>query len=184
MNRLFFVSLLLPFTIVAGDLTPAGVGNFHQVDPNLYRGAQPTPEGLKNLSKLGVKVVVDLREGQERGTDEKKLVEADGMRYVSIPMHGLSAPTRIQIDKVFSVLNDSNNWPVFVHCKHGVDRTGTVVACYRIAHDRWPNQKAVQEANLYGMHKVEWAMRQFILHFPVPSSGEPTPEAVPTLGSK
>jgi protein tyrosine/serine phosphatase len=101
-----------------------------------------------------VKTVIDLRREGEDGEHsiraEAKAVETAGMRYVSVPMNGIVAPTHEQIARIMAVL-DSNE-PVFVHCKKGKDRTGTVVACYRIARDRWTNQKAMAEAKSHGLH--------------------------------
>jgi protein tyrosine/serine phosphatase len=84
----------------------------------------------------------------------------------------LGAPTLEQVSKVLSVLEDSNSWPVFVHCRRGSDRTGTVLACYRISHDHWKNQKALEEAKTYGLSGFERAMRSFIQHF------QPGPDAL------
>src|SRR5262245_39726310 len=73
-------------------LNAAGVPNFHQVNENIYRGAQPTNEGWQSLAKLGIKVVVDLRregeDGEHTVAAEKKAVEAAGMRFVHVPMKG------------------------------------------------------------------------------------------------
>ena len=145
-----------------------GVGNFHQVDDHIYRGAQPTYAGFKSLAKLGIRTVIDLREGAEVRDKEKKAVENAGMHYVHVPFARFNAPTDQQIATVFNVLNDPSAWPVFVHCKRGADRTGTVIACYRIAHDRWDNEKALTEAKLHGMSPIEHAMRQYILRFTPP----------------
>jgi protein tyrosine/serine phosphatase len=116
------------------------------------------------LAKLGVKTVIDLREGPV-ARQEKKVVEKSGMRYVHIPMAGFGAPTEEQLEQIFKLYHDSASWPLFIHCRRGADRTGTVIACYRIAHDHWPNQKALEEAQLYGMSVLEHAMRRFVLSF-------------------
>jgi len=149
---------------LAGDYA-AGVPNFHIVNDHVYRGAQPSAEGFKSLAKLGVKTVIDLRETGERWLAEPNLVEATGMRYLNIPMRGLNAPTSQDMSKVLALLNDSAAWPVFVHCRRGKDRTGTVIACYRIEHDRWNNEKALSEARSLGMSFVERAMAHYILGF-------------------
>jgi tyrosine-protein phosphatase SIW14 len=127
----------------------AGVPNFHQVNDHVYRGAQPTGQGFQSLAKLGVKTVIDLREAGDRSISESKLVEAAGMRYITIPFQGMSAPSPSNVAKVLALFDDASAGPVFVHCRRGADRTGTVVACYRIAHDHWDNQKALQEAELH-----------------------------------
>jgi len=39
-----------------------GVPNFHTVNDNIYRGGQPSDEGLRALASAGVKTIVDLRD--------------------------------------------------------------------------------------------------------------------------
>src|SRR5437762_10988343 len=132
--------------------------NFQKVDDHVYRGAQPTDSGFKDLAQLGIRTVVDLRDiGEHSQADEQKVVTDLGMRYVSIPMHGMSTPKDDQVAAVQALLNDTTSGPVFVHCKRGADRTGTVIAVYRISHDRWDNKKALSEAKSYGMSFFERA---------------------------
>jgi uncharacterized protein (TIGR01244 family) len=147
----------------------AGVENFHQVNEHIYRGAQPTTAGFQSLAKMGVKTVIDLRETDGRSALEKKAVEANGMRYINIPLHGMSAPPPAAVDKVMALFNDASGGPVFIHCKRGADRTGTVVACYRIAHDGWENTKALSEAKANGMRWVEVAMAHYVMHYQAPA---------------
>jgi protein tyrosine/serine phosphatase len=73
-----------------------------------------------------------------------------GMRYVSIPMKGLSTPDNNKVAAVLAIFNDSSSGPVFVHCKRGADRTGMAVAVYRISNDHWDNEKALREAKRMG----------------------------------
>lgn len=86
------------------------------------------------------------------------------MKYVNVPIQGWSAPTRAQLEQIFPLLHTDSE-PVFVHCRRGKDRTGTIIACYRIQHYNWTNQRALDEANSYGMSYMERSMRAFILHF-------------------
>ena len=144
-----------------------GVPNFHQVNDHIFRGAQPTAQSWDSLAKLGVKVVVDLRRENEDGEHstaaEAKAVQAAGMRYVNVPMNGIVAPQEADIAKVLNLLNGPD--PVFVHCRLGKDRTGTVIACYRISHDLWKNKKALDEAKAIGLHWVEVGMKSYISSF-------------------
>jgi tyrosine-protein phosphatase SIW14 len=146
--------------LVAGPEVP-GVHNFHEVNEHVYRGAQPNKEGFSALAKLGVKTVIDLR-GEK---SEQSLVEHAGMRYVRLPWSGYKAPAEDQISTVLSLMNDNAAWPVFIHCRRGADRTGTAIACYRIMHDHWTSQQALDEAKSFGMSSSEILMQRFIQHF-------------------
>lgn len=158
-----------------------GVHNFHEVNEHVYRGAQPNKQGFAALAKLGVKTVIDLR-GEK---SERSVVEGAGMRYVRLAWSGYKAPADAQISTVLSLMNDNSAWPVFVHCRRGADRTGTAIACYRIAHDHWTNQQALEEAKTFGMSSSEILMQRLILHFTAPTpqvaATPKPPAAVPAV---
>ena len=171
-NNAFAAALVCGLTLAvtsanaqSASVQCAGVENFHQVNERVYRGAQPTDAGFQNLAKLGVKTIVDLRETDGRSAQEKKAVEAAGMHYVNIPLRGMSAPSQADVDKVLALFNNASAGPVFVHCRRGADRTGTVVACYRISHDGWKNDKALAEAKGNGMAWIEKAMQHYVMHY-------------------
>jgi protein-tyrosine phosphatase len=85
------------------------------------------------------------------------------MRYVNVPLHGHVAPGETDIIKILTILGSGDR--VFVHCREGKDRTGTVAACYRIAVDGWENRKALTEAKSLGMHWYALGMKSYILGF-------------------
>jgi protein tyrosine/serine phosphatase len=157
-------------SFVAGQ--PAGLPNFHKVDDHVYRGAQPTPQGFRNLASLGIRTVVDLRGPEHSEAAEKKIVEEDGMRYVGIPMRGMTSPTDKQISDALKLMNDPASGPVFIHCRRGADRTGAVIACYRISHDHWDTARAQDEANNFGMNFFELAIRRYVARYDRKPAGE------------
>lgn len=168
--RVFLIAaLFLPQMYAAGAATAeaptAGIHRFLQVNDHIYRGAQPTSQGMRTLAKRGVRAIVDLREYGEGAELEKKEAESLGIRFYSVPMPPLSAPPEDAVSKVLGLLDDPQNWPVFIHCQHGKDRTGTVVACYRMRHDHWPNRRALVEAEDHGLSRFERGMRSFILRY-------------------
>jgi tyrosine-protein phosphatase SIW14 len=140
--------------------------NFQKVDDHVYRGAQPTNSGFKDLAERGIKTVVDLRDiGEHSQADEQKVVTDLGMRYVSIPTQGMSTPKNEQVAAVLTLLNEATSGPVFVHCKRGADRTGTVIAVYRIFHDGWDSKRALGEAKSYGMSVFQRAMQHYVTDY-------------------
>jgi uncharacterized protein (TIGR01244 family) len=116
------------------------------------------------LAKLGIKTVIDLRrEDEHSSASEAQAVTAAGMKYLNVPMKGVVAPSDEQIAKILAVLDSQE--PVFVHCKRGADRTGAVIACYRIKHDGWARQQALQEAKSFGMGGLQLGLKRYIMTF-------------------
>lgn len=139
--------------------------NFHKVSDQLYRGAQPLDGGIKKLAELGVKTILNLRGEDDLVSAEQKVTESAGLRYFTIPMPGLSAPSDEEVARVMSIVNNPENQPVFIHCKRGADRTGTIGAIYRISHDGWTADRAIAEARRYGMSWAEFGMKSYIWEY-------------------
>ena len=80
-------------------------------------------------------------------------------------MTGLTPPTEAEIARILGLLEDGKNRPVFVHCQRGADRTGAVIASYRIDHDGWDNDRALAEARARGMSFFQFPRQSFIRTF-------------------
>lgn len=135
----------------AQPLAVAGVPNLHKVDNALYRSAQPTAQGMQGLRALGIKTVVDLRSWHSDLGD----IGETGLGYVNIPMTALH-PTEGDAVAFLKVATDPDRTPVLVHCAYGADRTGVMVAVYRVAVQGWSKADAVQEMTegCYGFHEI------------------------------
>jgi protein tyrosine/serine phosphatase len=117
-----------------------GVPNCHKVSDDLYRGAQPNEEGMKQLEKFGIKTVVNLR-ALHSDRDELKDVNLSTEHIFVKPWH----PEDEDVVRFLKIVTDNNRTPVFVHCQYGADRTGTMCAIYRIAVQGWPKDEAIEE---------------------------------------
>jgi tyrosine-protein phosphatase SIW14 len=129
----------------------SGLPNFHKVSDDLYRGAQPTTEGMKELEKLGVKTVVNLR-SMHSDRDEIKDI---ALAYEHIRMTTWNIEDK-DVIRFLQIVTDPNRKPVFVHCKHGADRTGTMCAIYRVIVQGWSKDEAIEEMTKggFGYHNI------------------------------
>jgi len=141
-----------------------GIINFGKVSDTVFRGAQPDAAGIASLERLGIKTIVNLRMGDDVWKGEETEARAHGIVYTNLPLRGVGRPTDEQVHTVLKVI-ETLPGPVFIHCRHGCDRTGTIVACYRIKHDQWNGEKALTEAVHYGMSWLERGMKKYVADF-------------------
>ena len=128
-----------------------GTPNLHQVSATLYRSAQPSAEGMRNLQALGVKTVINLR-AFHSDRDELAGLKLSDEHIFMKTWH----PEREDVVRFLRVATDPDRAPVLVHCQHGADRTGTMVAIYRVAVQGWSMDDAVLEMTRggFGFHEV------------------------------
>ena len=141
-----------------------GLPNLHKVSDDLYRGAQPTAEGIKQLKKLGVKTVINLR---SLHSDRGEMKDAD-LSYEHIRMTTWNVEDE-DVIRFLRIVTDSNRTPVFVHCQHGADRTGTMCAIYRIVVQGWSKDEAIEEMTKggFGHHSIWQNLTNYIRNLDV-----------------
>jgi protein tyrosine/serine phosphatase len=140
-----------------------GLANVGRVAPGIYRGAQPGRDGFATLRAMGVKTVIDLRTTEK--DDEQAFVTAAGMRAVSMPIAMSRDGLQAKVDRVVALMADPANQPVYVHCRHGQDRTGIVVATYRMKEQGWSLADAEAEMQAFGFNDVWFNFREFIRRY-------------------
>jgi tyrosine-protein phosphatase SIW14 len=140
-----------------------GVAYAAQVAPGLYRGGRPDAAGVAWLKRLGIKTVLNLR--HFHGETERALVESAGIAYKRVALESSDVPTAQQLAQIMKTILDPTLRPLYVHCQHGVDRTGTVMAVYRMEIDRWTNVAALAEMDYFGAHKLWRDLRDFVRRY-------------------
>ncbi len=128
-----------------------GLPNAYQVSHWLYRGGQPTRQGYEELVKMGIKTVVNLRVTPQN----KKIIEGLPLTVYQVPLNPVMLNTD-GVEEVLKLLSNPANYPIYLHCRYGSDRTGTIVALYRMTVEEWPREHAIQEmtAPHFGFHKI------------------------------
>lgn len=127
-----------------------GLENIHKVDNGVYRSEQPTPNEFKELEKVGIKEVLNLR---RFNSDDDEAEDTDLVLHrIKSRAEALSEHQLLQAMKI--IKNRKGN--ILIHCKHGSDRTGAVVATYRIVFQDWAKEDAINEMRDggYGFHGI------------------------------
>jgi tyrosine-protein phosphatase SIW14 len=130
--------------------------NFGRVTDKLYRGGQPTSDGFKELHAMDVRIIVNFREDRAETANEKREVESLGMKYVGIPWSANHEPSSAQIVEFLDLVRSNPNTKIFVHCRRGADRTGVMIAAYRIAVEHKSVAQAVTEMRQW---HYDWLFR-------------------------
>lgn len=144
-----------------------GLPNLNRINSTLYRSAQPTKKGFEFLSHQPrlylldqpIKTVVSLRAFHE---DSAVMPSASPLRLEQIRFKTWH-PEHEDIIKFLRIVTTPELQPVLVHCQHGSDRTGMMIAIYRIIVDGWTKEQAKEEMvqGDFGFHPI-W---QNLLHF-------------------
>lgn len=160
--NIFIILGLLSFSVLAVEqVTPRndipGLTNFYKVSDSLYRGAQPEVNGFAELKKIGIKTIINLRANHS----DVEMIKGLGFQYINIPINTWDIDDK-DVAVFLKVVLDPNNQPVFVHCQHGSDRTGTMAAIYRMYVQNWPREKALKELPVFGFHKIWLNLKMYL----------------------
>jgi tyrosine-protein phosphatase SIW14 len=160
---------------------------FREVTPGkFYRSGQFTAGGLRDIvRRYGIRTVINLQEENkdpfmpEAWLAEPHVRESDlcrelGVRYVVLDgcpelmtdeQYADGKRPKV-IDQYLALLDDPKTYPVLLHCKAGLHRTGRLTAIYRMEYEGWTVDRAMEElkANGYGSFMASEA-DQYIVQY-------------------
>ena len=140
---------------------------YASVGDDFYIAGQPTERALREMKKLGVTTVINLRMPQEMeriAFDEAKLVNELGMKYVHIPMRGGDGEQSYspQTLRKFADAMKAADGKVLLHCTVAW-RASHIWAAYLIQERGVPDADALAHAraiNLMDDHRMDGSGRQ------------------------
>jgi protein tyrosine phosphatase (PTP) superfamily phosphohydrolase (DUF442 family) len=162
---LIFIALAYSGSAKPGATPSINIPNFGKINDSYYRGAQPDSMGIAQLHSLGIRSVIDL---QENGfPEESAWAKTLGIRYFNIPLSSKKPATPAQTQYFLKLVNDPDNYPVYVHCLGGRHRTGEMTAIYRMAHDSWTADQAYAEMKAYKYYSFggHGSLKNYIYRF-------------------
>jgi protein tyrosine phosphatase (PTP) superfamily phosphohydrolase (DUF442 family) len=136
-----------------------GVPNLYKVSDTLYRSAQLSAPGMKNVKAMGIETVINLRSFHS----DRAEIRDTGLAYESISMKAWHAEEEDAVE-FLQIVTNARRCPVLVHCQHGADRTGTMCALYRVAVQGWTKEEALKEMvqGGFGFHGIWENLIQWI----------------------
>ena len=140
------------------NVSEVTIKNFGQMDERFFRGAQPKEKQYKELAAIGIKTIIDLRDDPEEY--EKREAEANGMRYVHLPMIAKKYPKAETVEEFLKLVDDPSTGKFFVHCAGGRHRTGVMGAVYRFNHYKWNFDQVYSEMKKYDFY-TRWGHGDF-----------------------
>jgi protein tyrosine/serine phosphatase len=143
MRGFVLVVIMLCFSLLGhsqqGEMQ-LSIKNFHSVDGQVYRSAQPSAKGFKQAEKAGLKTVLSLRKMK---FDQRRIKKQSNLHILHFPLETKTIAYQDLLTAM--VLIDEAQKPLLVHCRRGIDRTGIVVATYRMLKHSWTKEKAIEE---------------------------------------
>lgn len=160
--RLSFLSILLLTVYLSfgfSALKTKDLKNLHRVDDKLYRSAQPQKADMQKAEEMGIKTIINLR----NVVDDKQEIKCTSLNQIRIPLRAKT----LTYDDIVVVLSaiEAAEKPVLIHCLHGSDRTGCMVAAYQMLHGM-DKEKAIEKFldEAYGYNKKLFPNIEELLH--------------------
>ncbi len=136
-----------------------GVPNLHKVSDALYRSAQPSAVGMRNVKAMGIETIVNLRTFHS----DRDEIGDTGLAYEHISMTAWH-PEENDAVRFLQIVTNPKRGPFLVHCQHGADRAGAMCALYRIAVQGWRKEEAIKEMTQggFGFHGIWYNLTRWI----------------------
>src|SRR3989338_6346967 len=130
-----------------------------------YRSGQPDSDDLKYvLKKAKVRTVLNLKGSTP--SYEKDLARKFGARLIHMKMNASTPPTEEQLEAYLTLLKDPKTYPLWVHCHGGADRTGVMVAIYRMEFENWSKWRAMGEMlSYFHIPAVYTELTKYLYHY-------------------
>jgi protein tyrosine/serine phosphatase len=160
--------------VFAEKLKLPGLSNLGRVTEGLYRGGKPQKQGYDQLQGMKIDIVVDMNTSSKDIQHGKTETESRGMRYISMPWSPVSLPTDDQVTEFLRLIRENPDKRIFVHCERGADRTGLMMAVFRMAGQGWTPEQALAEMERFKFHGLWYRqMKRYIREFPAKLKASP-----------
>ncbi|MEN1785635.1 MAG: dual specificity protein phosphatase family protein [Bacteroidota bacterium] len=149
-GRTYFFAILWcsvltsPFAGIAQNLPLEKVASplfkrLYQLNDSVYRSEQPSSKGFRALETIGIKTALNFR----RNKKDNRKAKGTAITLIHMPLK-TSELTEQHLIEALAAIKKAEK-PILVHCWHGSDRTGAIMAAYRVVFENWTKSDAIQE---------------------------------------
>jgi tyrosine-protein phosphatase SIW14 len=180
----FVVLLVIGPPVIAYRYQYIHAKRFREVIPGrLYRSGQMTAAGFREtIDRYRIKTVINLQHENrdpllanhwlgKSTLHESELCKQLGVKYILLTPDLLPPNNRLDVippavDEFLKIMDDESNYPVLLHCKAGLHRTGRLTAIYRMEYQGWSEGEALRELRANGYGFVAASERdEFVIQF-------------------
>lgn len=158
-STVFLIIISLSFLSASAR---AEILRFRQVDDGVFRSSELGEESdVETLVNHGIRTVINIRTSSKNVERERPWMERAGIRYLTIPVSSIFAPSKKKMTEIFEVLRNPENHPILLHCQHGKDRTGLIMGLYRVHYQQWTRDEAYAEMREIGFDPRLLGLKRF-----------------------
>jgi hypothetical protein len=147
-----FISFLL-LSLMTGCAGTVFSGDGHrpeEVAAGVFRGPHPEKSDLIELSRMGIKTVLSLENNLTAVAEEESVCRSLGLNFANVPLSQLAPPSTADLERAVSIIQQNRAYGIYIHCRRGIDRTGYVVASFRMLIEKYTFAAAYKECCDHG----------------------------------
>lgn len=152
-----------------GDYTNEPAPNFHKVTSKVFRSGHLRVESVPLLKSSGIRTILSLEDYlhfPNQARIDRAWAEKNGFKFIHFPLTWVkTGPSVREIDTALGYIINTTNQPILVHCQGGSDRTGIVIAAYRMRYQKWKYNDAVAELRKYDHNEMYWGWDPILHHY-------------------
>ncbi len=152
--RFVCLALVLFVSSFAVIVTANALCTPEKVSEGVFRGPHPEEADLRELSGMGIRTVLSLEDNPAVVAEEDRSCQSLNINFVNIPLSEIAPPSPSALKQAVSVIQQYRDGGIYIHCRRGVDRTGYVIASFRMLVDRYELDTAYKECCDHGHSKL------------------------------
>ncbi len=153
-RKFIFVVFVLFLSGLAVIVHAESLWTPEKVSEGVFRGPHPGETELKELSGMGIKTVLSLEDDPSVVAEEGKACRSLNIGFVNVPLSEVTPPSPDALKQAVNIIQEYRGRGIYIHCRRGIDRTGYVIAAFRMLVEKCDLDRAYKECCDHGHSKL------------------------------